>query len=1160
MKGPDLSKYKRSWGFAIAVILLMGVFFFGYYLYYVPFNRQSIQKDAFLTLDNIGRNFNGRVDDYKLLYRNYLLLPAGGASLTVAQLQKDITAHRLKGLAIPFTFKPNQAIRETDSSEIHLATIDSSRLIFVNPDIPGIAIALPVSALLDNLLSFQKGEFFQSFMVVNQTQGLIYKDDEVGIRSDIQVDSLLSKNLPGFVAGVKDLRMEDEDYKLFYYPCTVEKTDIILCGFLKTRDYDNRLKNMPVRFVYPLVIGFLLLFIFLPVLKFYVMGINEQVRFINLVYFVVSLFAGSTLLTLTIIQLLLLWGADSRAKQELNEISNRIESEFYSEIRTSYHQLQQLDSQFMSRPIDAYANDSSSFSKYLIDYMKDHRNDSGTYFNFNVVQWTDSTGMQRVKGDFKKTHAIFIDVSDRKFFTVYRDKRPYPVPGMPGKGFGMEPVVSRTNGEFIIVISRKSALSGFIAATANRMYSVTDVILPPGYGFSIIDGSGNVLVHSDSKRNLQENFFQKLVSPRDLKEVVASRQEKFFPNIFFYGKNHSLNIRPMDRMPFYLVSFYDKGYIFPVNMRILMFSLIACLFSYFLCVVAWMLLFAKRLYKYHLLYSPMRVFDWAFPKRRLSRFYRHSSYFLIGYIVLLLVLLAISGSLEVSDNGMLVFMATTPLNIVAGLILIHNVTSHHISKGYTHTILPARALRLAFGILVGLSVLHVLFQIYSADYPLFATVFQGLLLLVMIVYRLIFKDRNIQGNGRQEFYYRQYSWLIVLMIICLAVLPACIYTWYPHNQELLQTMKKQQLYLAGKVQERRPRIEAVFRNLPPELRPPAGYVYDRQFKSGIYTGSHEKEVISPEIKVQSPGRLLHENLYFDIADATSNNYYDPQSFPALRDRSYDTAWKWAEVNNRILFRYDMNADPLANQTNALSILSTMPPRYMYVVFSFRGFMLVLILGGILFGMYGLINIICSKIFLRKYVRIILDQGGPQVTCNQALSEEKTNAQMVPLEDSRLFDQAEKQVIDLLRENRRYYQDLWDSCSEKEKYLLFDFAHDGLMNYNNTIEIYSLIEKGILVVNRATDDVTICSRGFRAFILLQKGSSEMRLMHKNYEASSTWQSFRIPFLVILLSIAGFIFFTQEATFQKIAALVTGISTISSLLLKLPFTGKGAEPKA
>ena len=221
-------------------------------------------------------------------------------------------------------------------------------------------------------------------------------------------------------------------------------------------------------------------------------------------------------------------------------------------------------------------------------------------------------------------------------------------------GFGMEPLVSRTTGEFRVVISRRSAKKEYIVGTSNQMYSISDVIMTPGYGFCIIDGDGNVLIHSDSDRNLQENFFKKLVSYRGLKEVVSSRQQKFFTDMFFYGKNHSLNIEPLDKMPFYLITFYDKGYVFPVNMRIFIFSLLGCLISYFLCVVVFMLLFTKRLYKFHLLYSPMRLFEWAFPQRRLSDYYRKSGYFLAAYGVILLVVLGISGRLDVSDIGIVV--------------------------------------------------------------------------------------------------------------------------------------------------------------------------------------------------------------------------------------------------------------------------------------------------------------------------------------------------------------------------------------------------------------------------------------------------------------------------------------------------------------------------
>ena len=338
------------------------------------------------------------------------------------------------------------------------------------------------------------------------------------------------------------------------------------------------------------------------------------------------------------------------------------------------------------------------------------------------------------------------------------------------------------------------------------------------------------------------------------------------------------------------------------------------------------------------------------------------------------------------------------------------------------------------------------------------------------------------------------------------------------------------------------------------IRPPARYIYERQFKSGIY--SINKDSVFPSFDSAAQEAVsVHDNFYFGIADAISNNYYDPQSYPALSDQSNDSAWFWTAGFGNLRFRYDMNADTTGVQTNTLSILSSLPPRYMYVVKSWKGLILVLAMLAALWALYIVIKTVSSKIFLRKYVQInhMMDQP-PAVTCNDLIPGEENSDSIREDIDHGQLELAERKVIDMLKSHRRYYKEIWNQCSAKEKYLLFDFAHDGLLNYNNTIEIYSLIDRGILVVNKATDDVTICSRGFRAYIILQKGSPELVTMQKNYAANSTWQSFRIPFMILLLAVAGFIFFTQETTFQKIAALVTGISTIASLLLKLPFSSK------
>ena len=109
-----------------------------------------------------------------------------------------------------------------------------------------------------------------------------------------------------------------------------------------------------------------------------------------------------------------------------------------------------------------------------------------------------------------------------------------------------------------------------------------------------------------------------------------------------------------------------------------------------------------------------------------------------------------------------------------------------------------------------------------------------------------------------------------------------------------------------------------------------------------------------------------------------------------------------------------------------------------------------------------------------------------------------------------------------------------------------FAKDSLVNFKNIEPIYCLFEKGIFIIHDY--EVKLFSPSFRAYVLEKKNSPEMYQMQKKFQQNSSWQSFRTPVLIILLGIAMFIFFTQEQTFQKLTAIVAGVSSVLSLLLK------------
>jgi hypothetical protein len=145
---------------------------------------------------------------------------------------------------------------------------------------------------------------------------------------------------------------------------------------------------------------------------------------------------------------------------------------------------------------------------------------------------------------------------------------------------------------------------------------------------------------------------------------------------------------------------------------------------------------------------------------------------------------------------------------------------------------------------------------------------------------------------------------------------------------------------------------------------------------------------------------------------------------------------------------------------------------------------------------------------------------------------------------------EQQLVEDLENGKELYTHVWSDSTEKEKFLLYGFAIDGIVNYKNSKEIIELMNRGVLVVE--DDRLRLFSPGFRAFILYSVEEKEIVTLQKQHRQNSTWHYLRIPLLILLIGIAALIFFTQQGVFDKILVLAGGVSTLIGLAAKF-FTG-------
>lgn len=422
-------------------------------------------------------------------------------------------------------------------------------------------------------------------------------------------------------------------------------------------------------------------------------------------------------------------------------------------------------------------------------------------------------------------------------------------------------------------------------------------------------------------------------------------------------------------------------------------------------------------------------------------------------------------------------------------------------------------------------------------------------------------------NWWKEKYLFLHAMLGLLLIICISVLPASLFTWYPHNQEIIQSVKKQQLFLAKELDKRRNIVQKYLTNK--DTIHSRNYYEKLFYKYGIYT-IHDDTISLTHTKPDSITSKGFDDFYFDISNGISNQYYDPQKFPALKDSSSDSTWSWYYPNLgslTFLFKtspHTFNPGP-ANQGDILQIRSKIPQRYLFLTGDIKGLIMILLILTLLYGLYRLLRDITYKLSLKKFISSYKEPESPAI--DQLIDKYKLNSFLaksieeklrklpheyetssIPNETSEII-RKEEEIIFLIEPYKDFYNFIWQKCSDEEKYLLYGFANEGLMNFKNTIEIYKLLKEGILIIMPEQEKIELFSKSFRAYIIGFLPANEINSLHKKFKENSAWQSFRIPFLVILLVLASFIFFTQQDTWQRIMALIAGFSSTLPLLMNL-----------
>lgn len=338
-------------------------------------------------------------------------------------------------------------------------------------------------------------------------------------------------------------------HRMFILPVTLTnerlkgRPRLVVCGMLGEEEFISQTREIP--YVFVLIFAFVVVGMLLswPVLKVLFQHEKEPLRKSEVTMIMISSFVGTGLACILAMNMLIVQlRARTRIDDQLNRFATELDSCFNEEYRSHLATLNQF--------VEQGANSRDSTRNLLKNPLSGqgvHSANGGIDF----VYWINEEGNQVRKWGFAASLPL-TPVADRAYFRRIRRH---------GDSVAMEPHFSRSLSGFKVALAIKSkpgdVLNARVAAVDFIPYSVYDIDTFPYFGFCIIDGDGLVQFHSDTTRNLYENFIDECEKDAGLASLINGRSEGQV-TVKYGGRAHRVFVKPMRFNSWSLITFHDE--------------------------------------------------------------------------------------------------------------------------------------------------------------------------------------------------------------------------------------------------------------------------------------------------------------------------------------------------------------------------------------------------------------------------------------------------------------------------------------------------------------------------------------------------------------------------------------------------------------------------
>ncbi len=961
---------------------------------------------------------------------------------------------------------------------------------------------------------------FNSVAIVNDSLKEIYCFNG---ESEPNMELIRQKKRSGnFV--VNDTILNDARYYIYFFRPEHGDQKVAIVASVKLKDFKASASSFDsTRTLYAILL-MILLFLIAPLLKSVSGSRYEHLSVIDVVSST-SAIGLFSMLTFIMVLSYTYFSYDAVTRPlELNSNAQKLKSEFSDEFNEYGRLLNEAEIIVPYEKLKSNVSENLGFFKKYPQLLYNKKRAENNFTSFFRLNSYGRLVQEEFKSEKERSNWN-INFFERNYFS-YQYNTPI------GGKFYYEPLVSWKDKQFKITVSKRysaiaaSQVSGdsicvtpVISALSFIPQSAKNHKLPSDYGYALIESTGKVLMHSDSSRNLMENFFEETNHHLWSKKAIILKGEMERPEeLIYHGEKQLVTMEkidlPQSSRQFYLVVF--KNMVFMESLlRYSVINTFLISFIYAIIVIVFAYLISAFYFNGHIKPYSMYHFTWLFPNNSYSKKYLAMIWVNVSALVLITII-TIFTKISVA-----LFCA---LNIGIFVVFIHFVIVVRNSRWKAAHFLEL--ILMGGGLVVIAAVIP--------DYLFFVKVI--IQLIIFAIYLSSMRKTAMKGNQKiknsspcQRKYVTFITGTIAIHYILIPVIIFLSIVIIESNRADLYSKIKQEQESTEMVSKPNDTSCEVFND---DAGKPDSF----------------NNLILAACIGNKPSNYFLSRLSLTEVGSCSSLITESQLLP-----------------NCNYIRNILNTK--SSVANCISLLLA------FIV----GF------GVVVYMVYSLISIYANRFFFfdLRSVSGVLRRDSAQLKPellppfnsdiqNEILSAENLANEPSVVQIQELFNfhpdavdypSRLKVANHLLKEaNKERFITEWELLSKLEKFVLTDLASDGFVNFKNKDILINLIVSGYVVSDPASGRIRLKSYAFREFIRDWKEANKDFFDEiKSVAGESTWAKWQLPLIIGGATILILLFYTSSDYYNKLISISGGIVGSIALVFKFISTYQNLIPK-